>query len=158
MGTLTANLHLMLNAFYKPTQERYKILCEAKAFPSDQVRISIAAYTHLDLTFALCLYALKYAFATAVAARGFDPEDAVLALSPRAGEHTLRTDDILDTIRREGSRIALVLFPGVQFYTGQFFAIREITAAARAQVRLTPPGPPVTPSLLCSPVRQLTPG
>ena len=81
----------------------------------------------------------KYAFATAVAARGFDPEDAVLALSPRAGEHTLRTDDILDTIRREGSRVALVLFPGVQFYTGQFLAIREITAAARAQVRLAPP-------------------
>ena len=88
--------------------------------------------------------ALKYAFATAVAARGFDPEDAVLALSPRAGEHTLRTDDILDTIRREGSRVALVLFPGVQFYTGQFFAIREITAAARAQVRLPRPCDSVT--------------
>ncbi|TFK84620.1 kynureninase [Polyporus arcularius HHB13444] len=110
MGTLTANLHLMLNAFYKPTQERYKILCEARAFPSDQ-----------------------YAFATSVSARGYDPDDAVIALSPRPGEHILRTEDILDTIRREGSSIALVLFAGVQFYTGQFFAIQEITAAARAQ-------------------------
>ncbi|KAH9857016.1 kynureninase [Lenzites betulinus] len=110
MNTLTTNLHLMLNLFYKPTTERYKILCETKAFPSDQ-----------------------YAFATQVAARGYKPDDAIIALSPRAGEHTLRTEDILATIAREGARIALVLFPGVQFYTGQFFAIPEITAAAKAQ-------------------------
>ncbi|KAI0665134.1 kynureninase [Cubamyces menziesii] len=110
MGTLTANLHLMLNAFYKPTHERYKILREAKAFPSDE-----------------------YAFATQVSARGFDPDDAVIALAPRPGEHTLRTEDILSTIEREGASIALVLFSGVQFYTGQWFAMKEITAAAKAQ-------------------------
>ncbi|EJF65981.1 kynureninase [Dichomitus squalens LYAD-421 SS1] len=110
MGTLTANLHLMLNAFYKPTQDRYKILCEAKAFPSDQ-----------------------YAFATQVASRGLDPSDAIIELSPRPGEHTLRTADILSAIARAGPSIALVLLPGVQFYTGQYFAIADITAAARAQ-------------------------
>ncbi|KAI8998517.1 kynureninase [Trametes punicea] len=110
MGTLTANLHLMLNVFYKPTAERYKILCEARAFPSDQ-----------------------YAMATQVSSRGLDPNDAIIALSPRPGEHTLRTEDIISTIKREGSRIALVLFAGVQFYTGQLFAIKEITAAAKAQ-------------------------
>ncbi|KAI0831447.1 kynureninase [Trametes gibbosa] len=110
MGTLTTNLHLMLNLFYKPTTERYKILCEAKAFPSDQ-----------------------YAMATQVAARGYAPSDAIIALAPRTGEHTLRTEDILAAIEREGASIALVLFAGVQFYTGQFFAIKEITAAAKAQ-------------------------
>ncbi|KAM5533275.1 hypothetical protein V8D89_013052 [Ganoderma adspersum] len=110
MGTLTANLHLMLNAFYKPTKERYKILCEARAFPSDQ-----------------------YAFATQVASRGFDPADAVLELHPRPGEHTIHLEDILATIEHDGSRIALVLFSGVQFYTGQLFPIPTITAAARAQ-------------------------
>ncbi|KAI0328557.1 kynureninase [Cubamyces sp. BRFM 1775] len=110
MGTLTANLHLMLNAFYKPTAERCKILREAKAFPSDE-----------------------YAMATQVSARGFNPDDAIIALTPRPGEHTLRTEDILSTIEREGSSIALVLFSGVQFYTGQRFAMKEITAAAKAQ-------------------------
>ncbi|KAH9901061.1 kynureninase [Cubamyces lactineus] len=110
MGTLTANLHLMLNAFYKPTAERYKILREAKAFPSDE-----------------------YAMATQVSARGFDPDDAIIALAPRPGEHILRTEDIISTIEREGSSIALVLFSGVQFYTGQWFAMKEITAAAKAQ-------------------------
>ncbi|KAI0673093.1 kynureninase [Trametes maxima] len=110
MGTLTANLHLMLNAFYKPTAGRYKILCEAKAFPSDQ-----------------------YAFATQVSSRGYHPNDAIIALSPRAGEYTLRTEDIISTIKREGAQIALVLFSGVQFYTGQWFAMKDITAAAKAQ-------------------------
>ncbi|KAI9065146.1 kynureninase [Trametes sanguinea] len=110
MGTLTANLHLMLNVFYKPTAGRYKILCEARAFPSDQ-----------------------YAMATQVAARGMNPDEVIIQLKPRAGEHTLRTEDIIDTIKREGSSIALVLFAGLQFYTGQLFAIPEITAAAKAQ-------------------------
>ncbi|KAI0780796.1 kynureninase [Trametes elegans] len=110
MGTLTANLHLMLNTFYKPTADRYKILCEAKAFPSDE-----------------------YAMATQVSARGLNPGDTIIALSPRPDEHLLRTEDILNTIEREGSSIALVLFSGIQFYTGQWFAMKEITAAAKAQ-------------------------
>ncbi|KAI0636839.1 kynureninase [Trametes polyzona] len=110
MGTLTANLHLMLNAFYKPTAERYKILCEAKAFPSDQ-----------------------YAMATQLTSRGLDPNEAIIAMTPRPGEHTLRTEDILRTLERDGARIALVLFSGVQFYTGQWFRMPEITAAAKAQ-------------------------
>ncbi|KAI0748258.1 kynureninase [Daedaleopsis nitida] len=110
MGTLTANLHLMLNVFYKPTQERYKILCEERPFPSDQ-----------------------YAFATQTSARGFNPEDAIIGLKPRPGEHVLRTEDILAKVEEQGSSIALVLFPGVQFYTGQVFAMKEITAAARAK-------------------------
>jgi len=108
MGTLTANLHLMMNTFYKPTQERFKILCEGKAFPSDQ-----------------------YAFASQAQLHGFDPKDAVLELFPRPGEHTLREEDILKTIAEQGSTIAVVIFSGVQYYTGQWFPMPTITKAAK---------------------------
>ncbi|KAF7338363.1 Kynureninase [Mycena venus] len=90
--------------------ERYKILCEARAFPSDQ-----------------------YAFASQALAHGLDPAKAVLELSPRPGEYTLREEDILETIAREGSSIALVLFSGVQYYTGQWFPMQSLTRAAQAQ-------------------------
>ncbi|KAJ7489805.1 pyridoxal phosphate-dependent transferase [Mycena galericulata] len=110
MGTLTANLHLMMDSFYKPTSERYKILCEARAFPSDQ-----------------------YAFASQALAHGLDPAKAVLEMSPRPGEYTLREQDILDTIAREGPSIALVIFSGVQYYTGQWFPMQSITRAAQDQ-------------------------
>jgi kynureninase len=113
MGTLTANLHLMMSTFYKPTAERFKILCEAKAFPSDQ-----------------------YAFASQAAYHGFDPSSAVLEVWPREGEHTLREEDILDVIQREGASIALVLFSGVQYYTGQWFPMQKITKKAKEQVRV----------------------
>ncbi|KAG7092343.1 hypothetical protein E1B28_008704 [Marasmius oreades] len=108
MSTLTANLHLMMDSFYKPTSERYKILCEAKAFPSDQ-----------------------YAFASQVRARGLDPTRAIIEITPREGEYTLRTEDILDTIEKEGDTIALVLFSGIQYYTGQLFAMEIITRKAK---------------------------
>ncbi|KAI0695913.1 kynureninase [Cytidiella melzeri] len=110
MGTLTANLHLMLDTFYKPTKDRYKVLCEAKAFPSDQ-----------------------YAFASQVTSHGLTPADAIIELSPRPGEFTLREEDILATIAEHGSSIALVLFSGVQYYTGQWFPMEKITKAAQAQ-------------------------
>ncbi|KAI5122068.1 hypothetical protein M0805_006051 [Coniferiporia weirii] len=109
MGGLTNNLHLMMGTFYKPTATRYKILCEADAFPSDQ-----------------------YAFASQAELHGLDPSTAILALSPRPGEYTLREEDILQTIAREGSTIALVLFSGVQYYTGQWFPMENITKAAKA--------------------------
>ncbi|KAK7467009.1 Kynureninase (L-kynurenine hydrolase) [Stygiomarasmius scandens] len=108
MSTLTANLHLMMDSFYKPTSERYKILCEAKAFPSDQ-----------------------YAFASQAVAHGLDPAQAVLEMKPRDGEFCLREEDILDTIEREGSSIAIVLFSGVQYYTGQHFPMETITRKAK---------------------------
>ncbi|KAG9318799.1 pyridoxal phosphate-dependent transferase [Chiua virens] len=110
MGTLTANLHLMMSAFYKPTPTRFKILCEGKAFPSDQ-----------------------YAFASQAHLHGYDPTEAIIEMFPRRGEFTLRESDILDTIAKEGSSIALVIFSGVQYYTGQWFPIRVITHAAKAQ-------------------------
>ena len=83
----------------------------------------------------------QYAFATQVSSRGYDPDEAIIALAPRAGEHTLRTEDILAAIEEHGKSIALVIFAGVQYYTGQWFEMQKITAAARAQVRALSPHP-----------------
>lgn len=109
MNQLTVNLHLLMVSFYRPTKERYKIICEAKAFPSDQ-----------------------YAFETQARYHGFNPADAVIEVSPREGEHTLRTEDILATIREHGDTTAVVLFGGINYYTGQLFEMKAITDAAHA--------------------------
>jgi kynureninase len=107
MNQLTVNLHLMMVSFFRPTSTRFKILTEAGAFSSDQ-----------------------YAFESQLKFHGLDPEHALIELKPRDGEFTLRTEDILDTIGRHGNELALVIFGGVQYYTGQFFDITRITAAA----------------------------
>ncbi len=107
MNQLTVNLHLLMVSFYRPTKQRYRIICEAKAFPSDQ-----------------------YALAAQVKHHGFDPAEAIVEIAPRAGEHCLRTEDILETIHRHGESLALVLMGGVNYYTGQFFDLERITAAA----------------------------
>jgi kynureninase len=109
MNSLTVNLHLLMVSFYRPTRQRYKIICEAKAFPSDQ-----------------------YAFETQAKYHGFDPSDAVIEVSPRAGEYTLRTEDIISTIQKHGETVAVVLFGGVNYYTGQFFDLKTITEAAHS--------------------------
>lgn len=106
MNHLTVNLHLMMISFYQPTAERYKIITEHGAFSSDQ-----------------------YAFESQVQHHGFDPREAIIELQPRAGEHHLRTRDILDAIAQHSSQVALVIFGGVQYYTGQFFNISAITEA-----------------------------
>ncbi len=109
MNTLTVNLHLLMVTFYRPNPKRFKILMEAGAFPSDQ-----------------------YAVESQVRHHGFDPADAILEIEPREGEHTLRTEDITAAIEEAGDSLALVLFSGLQYYTGQFFDIPSITRAAHA--------------------------
>ena len=104
MNTLTTNLHLMMVSFYRPTPTRYKIIMEGGAFPSDQ-----------------------YAMESQVRFHGFDPEDAIVEIMPRPGEDTLHTEDILNTIREQGDKVALVMFGGVNYYTGQWFDLEAIT-------------------------------
>jgi len=107
MNSLTVNLHLMMAGFYRPTKQRYKIICEAKAFPSDQ-----------------------YAFDSQVRFHNLNPHDAIIEIKPREGEYCLRTEDIISTIEQHASETALVLFGGINYYTGQYFDIKAITSAA----------------------------
>lgn len=109
MNSLTVNLHLLMVSFYKPTSKRYKILMEAGAFPSDQYAVESQARFH-----------------------GFDPKDAVIEVAPRAGETTLRTEDILKKIAENADELALVLFSGINYYTGQFFDLEAIAKAGHA--------------------------
>ena len=107
MNQLTVNLHLLMVSFYRPTKQRYKIICEAKAFPSDQ-----------------------YAMESQVKFHGYKYKDAVIEVEPKEGEHSIRTEDILSAIHQHKDSVALVLFSGVNFYTGQLFDMPAITAAA----------------------------
>lgn len=109
MNSLTVNLHLLMLSFYRPGPGRYKIIMEAGAFPSDQ-----------------------YAVETLAIHYGLRPDDVIVEVAPRAGEHILRTEDILQAIRDHGSSVAVVLFSGMNYYTGQFFEMEQITAAAHA--------------------------
>lgn len=109
MNQLTVNLHLLMVSFFRPTKQRYKIICEAKAFPSDQ-----------------------YAMESQVKYHGLKYEEAVIEVSPRKGEYALRTEDILTTIKDHGDSVALVLFGGVNYYTGQFFDLQQITETAHS--------------------------
>lgn len=110
MNSLTVNLHLMMVTFYRPTKERYKILIDAPTFPSD----TYAVKTHLQH-------------------HGINPCDGLIIATPRPGEHTLRTEDIESLLAREGSRIALVMLAGVNFFTGQVLDMPRLAAASRAQ-------------------------
>jgi kynureninase len=106
MNTLTTNLHLLMVSFYRPSATRYKIIMEGGAFPSDQ-----------------------YAVESQVKFHGFIPDDAIIELVPREGEVHLRHEDILQTIRDNGAQTALVMLGGVNYYTGQWFNMPEITQA-----------------------------
>ncbi|XP_077176273.1 kynureninase isoform X1 [Paroedura picta] len=106
MNGLTVNLHLLLLSFFKPTIDRYKVLMEAKAFPSDHYAVESQLQLH-----------------------GLNVENSMLMIEPRKGEETLRTEDILAVIEKEGDSIAVILFSGVQYYTGQLFDIPRITKA-----------------------------
>jgi len=108
MNNLSVNLHLLMVSFFKPTKTRYKIICEAGAFPSDQ-----------------------YMFETQLKFHGLNPDEALIELKPRTGENTLHNADILSKIAEVDDELALVLIGGVQYYTGQLFDMKAITEAGQ---------------------------
>jgi kynureninase len=108
MNSLTVNLHLMMATFYRPTKSRFKILMEEPAFPSD-----------------------TYAIKTQITHHGLNPKHVLVLARPRSGEFTVRTEEILDLIEKHAGELAVVLIGGVNFFTGQWFDIPTITAAAQ---------------------------
>jgi kynureninase len=107
MNSLTVNLHLLMLSFYRPGKTRYKIMMEAGAFPSDQ-----------------------YAVETLAQHFGFNPADTIIEIGPREGEKTLRTEDIVQAIQENSHHLAITIFSGMNYYTGQFFDMKTITDAA----------------------------
>jgi kynureninase len=107
MNSLTVNLHLMMVSFYRPTKQRYKIICEQSPFPSDQ-----------------------YALASQVSFHGFDPKEAVIELKSAADDGYISTEKILRAIEENKNELALVMIGGVNYYTGQLFDMKQITEAA----------------------------
>jgi kynureninase len=109
MNNLSSNLHFLMVSFYQPTKNRFKIITEAGAFPSDM-----------------------YMLETQVKFHGLDPDQTIIELKPRDGEYTLRTEDILKTITENHDQLTLVMMSGLQYYTGQVFDMKAITAAGHA--------------------------
>ena len=109
MNSLTVNLHLMLASFYRPQGQRRRILIEAGAFSSD-----------------------RHAVASQIAWHGLDPEEELIELAPAAGADTIAVEQIEQLLAARGGEIALVLWPGVQFRTGQVFDVARIARAAHA--------------------------
>lgn len=106
MNQLTSNIHFLFVSFYQPTKQRYKILCEGSAFPSDQ-----------------------YAIASQVKFHGYNPADAIIELFPRQGEHAIRYEDVLAAIEKNKNELALIFIGGVNYYSGQVFDMKAITEA-----------------------------
>lgn len=107
MNSLTVNLHLLMVSFYRPTLNRYKVICEQKAFSSDY-----------------------YAISSQVRFHGFDPDEAIVEVAPQEGKHCIYHGDIVEAIEAAGDRLAMVLIGGVHYYSGQFFDLPSIVAAA----------------------------
>ena len=110
MNTLTVNLHLMMVSFYRPTPERHRILVERPTFPSD-----------------------RYAVTSQVEFHGYDPTTSLIDVSPRDGEATIAMEDIEATLERDGESIALILLPGVNYYSGQVFDFERIARLGRSK-------------------------
>ena len=114
MNTLTVNLHLLMVSFYRPSAKKYKIICEEKAFPSDQYMFQTQVDFHSKTV-------------------GFDPKEALVEIKRREGEHNIRLEDVLAKIEEVGEELALVLIGGVNYYTGQVFDMKTITEAGHKQ-------------------------
>lgn len=108
MNSLTVNLHLMMVSFFRPGAKRNRVLMEKSAFPSD-----------------------RYAVVSQLAFHGLNEAEHLIEIEPRPGERTLRTEDLIGRIEREGAALALVLLPTVQYLTGQAFDLAPVIEAAR---------------------------
>jgi len=108
MNSLTVNLHLMMESFYRPTAARHRILIEEHAFPSDLLAVRSQIQRH-----------------------GFDPTDGLLVARAAPGESTLRDGALDELLEREGKSVALVLLAGVNYYTGEAYDLGSVSAAAR---------------------------
>mmetsp|Transcript_6833 Transcript_6833/g.7840 ORF Transcript_6833/g.7840 Transcript_6833/m.7840 type:complete len:469 (+) Transcript_6833:106-1512(+) len=106
MNSLTVNLHLMMTTFYRPNAQRFKIIIEGKAFPSDVIAVE-----------------------SQIREKGFNPDDALVKIATREGENNLRTEDIIEAIREHRDNLALVLLGGLQYYTGQAFQMESVAKA-----------------------------
>lgn len=104
MNGLTANLHLMMISFYRPTADRFKVIIEKDAFPSD-----------------------KYAVQSQIKHHGFDPEEGLLLWSPPEGDELCRMQDLEELMAEHGQQVALILIGNTNYYSGQFYPIKEIT-------------------------------
>ncbi len=109
MNSLTVNLHLMLTSFYRPTADRHTVIMAGKDFPSD-----------------------RFAIESQIRLHGYDPEQAMIEVQPLPGTHVLTTEQILAAIEEHKDSVALVMFSGVHFLTGQFFDLEKITHAGHA--------------------------
>lgn len=107
MNQLTVNLHLMLVSFYQPLGKKNKILCEQHAFPSDQYML----HSHVE-------------------AMGLNPNDVIIEMRPQTGTNVINEVDILNVIEQHHQELALILLPGIQYYTGQIFNLHKITSKA----------------------------
>lgn len=111
METLTANLHFLMASFYRPNKERFKIILEGKAFPSDH-----------------------YAVESQIIHHGFDPAEGMILIEPESDEvDNISTAHVLSVIDEHATSTALILLPGIQYYTGQYMDIKTITAYARSR-------------------------
>ena len=104
MNTLSVNLHLMMVSFYQPTSERFKIIIESDAFPSD-----------------------KYAVESQLKFHGHDPKDSLILWEPREGEELCHFEDLEKIMETEGDQVALLLIGSTNYYTGQSFPLKKIT-------------------------------
>ncbi|PBP22876.1 hypothetical protein BUE80_DR006243 [Diplocarpon rosae] len=110
MGSLTVNLHLLMASFYLPTAGKSKIIMDWKAFPSDHFAIESQIKQH-----------------------GFEPKENMIMIGPEEGTYEVTTESILSVIDEHASTSALLLLPGIQYYTGQFFDMQTITAHAQSR-------------------------
>lgn len=104
MNTLTTNLHLMMVSFFQPTKNKFKIVVESDAFPSD-----------------------KYAVESQLKFHGIDSKEGLIQWTPRKGENLCRFEDLEVIMKNQGNEIALLMIGSTNYYTGQSFPLKKIT-------------------------------